>query len=344
MDEFRRTSSQLEQILSRTANELTDREEELKEREKKFELQKKEMEKYPIKETVIELNVGGRHFTTYKDTLCAFEGSMIEAMFSGRHPTAKDAKGRYFVDRDGDMFAIVLNFLRTGFLFWPKDDNARSQLKLELEYYGLLDIVTAATAFPESKILAFELEEKLLGYLPDKKEWKLLYQGTRDGFQSNAFHSKCDGKGATITIIQTTTGCIFGGYATSSWNSSGQWIHDATAFLFCLKNPNGLSYKCPVNPNNRQHALHGNPNTGPMFGTGNDLLVSNNCNVSGSSLNVGNTYTANQHPYEFLGGQQNTFVVQEIEVFGVVSSTSNQAATDNNNNRKQPVQFGRATS
>jgi hypothetical protein len=30
----------------------------------------------------------------------------------------------------------------------------------------------------------------------------LLYRATRDGFTSKAFHSKCDGKGNTITIIK----------------------------------------------------------------------------------------------------------------------------------------------
>ena len=70
------------------------------------------MEKrHPINEAVIELNVGGRYFTTYKATLCSVEGSMIEAMFSGRHPTTKDGTGRYFIDRDGYM--ICNNYVLT---------------------------------------------------------------------------------------------------------------------------------------------------------------------------------------------------------------------------------------
>ena len=54
-----------------------------------------------IPDTVVDLNVGGKHYTTYKATLCTLEGSMLEAMFSGRYPVTKDPKGRYFIDRDG---------------------------------------------------------------------------------------------------------------------------------------------------------------------------------------------------------------------------------------------------
>jgi len=46
------------------------------------------------------------------------------------------------------------------------------------------------------------------------KEWlnksyivsELLYRGTKDGFSASVFHSKCDGKGATIILIKSKTG------------------------------------------------------------------------------------------------------------------------------------------
>ncbi len=32
-------------------------------------------------------------------------------------------------------------------------------------------------------------------------KWTLLYRGTRDGFGAKEFHSKCDGKSSTLTIV-----------------------------------------------------------------------------------------------------------------------------------------------
>jgi hypothetical protein len=52
---------------------------------------------------ILELNVGGEPFTTTKSTLCSVSGSMLEAMFSGRH-TLKQKEGRYFLDRDPVIF------------------------------------------------------------------------------------------------------------------------------------------------------------------------------------------------------------------------------------------------
>lgn len=54
-------------------------------------------------DSVLELNVGGENITTLKSTLCSVPGSMLEAMFSGRH-ALKVVKGRYFLDRDPATF------------------------------------------------------------------------------------------------------------------------------------------------------------------------------------------------------------------------------------------------
>ena len=59
----------------------------------------------------------------------------------------------------------------------------------------------------------------------------LLYRATRDGFTNQAFHTKCDGKENTITIIKSNLNYVFGGYASSAWNSLGYYINDPNAFL-----------------------------------------------------------------------------------------------------------------
>ena len=44
------------------------------------------------------------------------------------------------------------------------------------------------------------------------------WQATTDGWAPSTFHSNCDGKGPTVTIIQVGS-YIFGGYSDVSWSS-----------------------------------------------------------------------------------------------------------------------------
>jgi hypothetical protein len=71
------------------------------------------------------------------------------------------------------------------------------------------------------------------------KTYRLLYRGSRDGFDSVHFHAKVDGHSNTVTIIETTKGFIFGGYMKCGWDSSNSWKTDdsQTSFLFTSKIP-----------------------------------------------------------------------------------------------------------
>lgn len=53
---------------------------------------------------VIDLNVGGCHYTTSLSTLRKYEDSMLAVMFSGRYDLVKDEDGHIFIDRDGTFF------------------------------------------------------------------------------------------------------------------------------------------------------------------------------------------------------------------------------------------------
>lgn len=69
--------------------------------------------------SVVDVNVGGKIFTTFKSTLCKSPTSMLAAMFSGRFDLAKDPKGRIFIDRNPRCFEFLLNYLRTDNLRFP---------------------------------------------------------------------------------------------------------------------------------------------------------------------------------------------------------------------------------
>ena len=49
-----------------------------------------------------------------------------------------------------------------------------------------------------------------------KSAWKLCWRASVDGWAARTFHSRCDGKGPTVTIIRVGK-YIFGGYTSSSW-------------------------------------------------------------------------------------------------------------------------------
>jgi len=46
--------------------------------------------------------------------------------------------------------------------------------------------------------------------------WNRCYRATVNGWSSSTFHSNCDGKGPTVTIIRVGK-YIFGGYTRVSW-------------------------------------------------------------------------------------------------------------------------------
>jgi len=108
---------------------------------------------------IIELNVGGTHFTVYRSTLLqAPEGTMFNAMFSGRwdESLTKDAKERIFLDMTPSVFSVILSHLRTLKEYSsilknaPKqqidimciDKKFRNELRARCEFYGLISAVS----------------------------------------------------------------------------------------------------------------------------------------------------------------------------------------------------------
>jgi hypothetical protein len=70
----------------------------------------------------------------------------------------------------------------------------------------------------------------------ERKQWRLLYRGSRDGFATLNFHCKCHGKSNTATIIQITKGVLFGSFRLSRgiWTINGkQRTHGRVSFSVC---------------------------------------------------------------------------------------------------------------
>jgi hypothetical protein len=110
-------------------------------------------------------------------------------------------------------------------------------------------------------------------------KWTLLYRGTRDGFGASNFHSKCDGRNNTLTLLKAHgSSFIFGGFGSVSWESKMRSKSDPNAFLFSLTNKDNQPSKMrQLNTTNSIYCASG---YGPTFGGGHDIYICDNANIT----------------------------------------------------------------
>jgi len=77
---------------------------------------------------LVHLNIGGSHITTTRTTLLSKGQNFFVPLLSGKIPTVKDETGAFFIDRSGEYFTPILNFLRYGQLIIPPHVNLLSVL------------------------------------------------------------------------------------------------------------------------------------------------------------------------------------------------------------------------
>ncbi|XP_028415742.1 uncharacterized protein LOC114539313 [Dendronephthya gigantea] len=169
---------------------------------------------------------------------------------------------------------------------------------------------------------------KLNKWLPQSdKDWNVCWRASRDGWGGSTFHSQCDGKAPTLTIVKVVKDnktFIFGGYATVSWTDPGTendyHKSDPSSFLFSLRNNDDLPPFKSLYVN-AGYGIYRYNGFGPTFGGGHDLYISNNAGSTASSYSkLGHTY---QTPPGYTFNQPNTrsllagsyyFTPSEVEV------------------------------
>lgn len=89
--------------------------------------------------SIVDLNVGGVLYTTSLSTLTRDSDSLLAQMFTGRsqEPVLRDAKGKFFLDRDGVLFRYILDYLRNGTLILPQNFQEKDRLKQEANFFQL---------------------------------------------------------------------------------------------------------------------------------------------------------------------------------------------------------------
>jgi len=88
---------------------------------------------------IIHLNVGGKKFSTSRQTLTQVQDTFFTGLLSGRIQTSRDEQGAIFIDRDPDLFRHILSYLRNHTLAF--DDINFKELRHEAEFYGIAPLV-----------------------------------------------------------------------------------------------------------------------------------------------------------------------------------------------------------
>ncbi|CAD6199724.1 unnamed protein product [Caenorhabditis auriculariae] len=100
-----------------------------------------------LTEHIVNLNVGGQRFATSSNTLSWIPDTFFTSLLSGRLPTVRDEAGAIFIDRDPEIFRVILNYLRTKQVDLSAVNAA--QLKHEAQYFGLAPLVRRLTLCEE---------------------------------------------------------------------------------------------------------------------------------------------------------------------------------------------------
>jgi len=197
------------------------------------------------------------------------------------------------------------------------------------EYGSPVEIITEKMEV-DSKILRMGEKDILMGWLPKKfqnRKLKLLFRASKKAFASTAFHTKCDNKAPTLTVIKAKSGNVFGGFTTVPWGMTNTYLFDKDSFIFLLRKKESKKKKKdkpkkkkkdepPVKwkvTNSSNAVYHGNT-YGPTFGGGFDFYLCSNCDTNGSSYaNAGNSYAC-PRDQNLLAGTYN-FLVAEYEVY-----------------------------
>ena len=99
---------------------------------------------YVHAEDIITVNVGGVRYASSRATFSKERGSVLQGVVADPPliTSLKDNEGNIFFDRDGDLFQVIINYLRTSQLPPDLTKAETRMLRNEGEFFGLKVFVT----------------------------------------------------------------------------------------------------------------------------------------------------------------------------------------------------------
>ncbi len=125
------------------------------------------VERIALMSEFVRLDVGGHLFSTTRSTLTSVPGSMFSFWFSRADDASEDRgmlmaareDGSYFIDRPGEPFVFILDYLRCGLshcvlpgIGTPNVSILLKQLIREADFYGLSELAEAARIHYDSPL------------------------------------------------------------------------------------------------------------------------------------------------------------------------------------------------
>ena len=172
-------------------------------------------------------------------------------------------------------------------------------------------------------------QKQLSEWIGGRHKYTLLYKISRDGCNATTFHTNCNNKGATVTVLYNSNGSVYGGYTSLSWKNIGNYGIDQKAFLFRLYQ-NGTFKPVQFPSIGGTHAMYDRADYGPTFGAGHDLYTfSGTITHDGTGFPL-NGYAKFSNSYTMKGEDINTICngnlkVTDLEVYlleGMINSVT----------------------
>lgn len=81
-----------------------------------------------------------------------------------------------------------------------------------------------------------------MGLFSTTSTFELLYRASRDGYDGSAFHSRVDGRGASVSVIKNRQGRVFGGFTDLQQSSEGGTVTgNGNSFQFFINTEGGIN-------------------------------------------------------------------------------------------------------